>query len=141
MDRLFIEWHELDLSEDFSDRFTYAIDDLQNLDSKSTSVSKTIILPATERNNRTLGNIFEFNHATLTDDALSNVGQNYNPTRQAAVRYECNGLQLIKGVFRLTEIIYLNGRPDSYECFIVGGVGGFVSKLRNLRLEDMDYSE
>ena len=45
MTRIFIENNELDLTQGLSNQLTYAIDDLQNLDSKSTAFSKTIILP------------------------------------------------------------------------------------------------
>ena len=45
MIRLFIEDNELDVDQGFSNQITYAIDDLQNLDSKATAFSKTIVLP------------------------------------------------------------------------------------------------
>jgi hypothetical protein len=47
MTRIFIEDFELDVDAGLSNRITYAIDDLQNLDSKATPFTKTIILPGT----------------------------------------------------------------------------------------------
>ena len=58
MTRIFIEGYELDLTQGLSNQITYAIDDLQNLDSKSTAFTKTIVLPGTAKNNKLLGNIF-----------------------------------------------------------------------------------
>ena len=59
MIRLFIEEQELDVNQDFSNQITYSVDDLENLDSKKTAFSKTIVLPGTAKNNKLLGNIFD----------------------------------------------------------------------------------
>ena len=66
MTRIFIENNELDLTQALSQQITYAVDDLQNLDSKATTFSKTIVIPGTTRNNALLGNIFEFNNSNFT---------------------------------------------------------------------------
>ena len=77
MIRLFIEGQELDVNEGFTHQITYAVDDINNIDSKSTAFSKTIILPGTANNNKLLGNIFEFGNANLTNDDGLNVGYNF----------------------------------------------------------------
>ena len=107
MTRLFIENYELDIQQDFSQQITYSVDDLNNLDSKSTSFTKTIVLPATANNNRLLGNIFEFSNSNFTDDSQSNVLYNFNASKSAKARIEVNGLPVIKGVIRLLEIFSL----------------------------------
>jgi len=140
MIRLFIEEQELDVNEGFSHQITYAIDDLQNLDSKATAFSKTIVLPGTATNNRLLGNIFEFGNSNQTFEVGANVGYSFNASKSAKARLEVNGLQVIKGVLRLLEIIR-DGDLIEYEIAIFGELGGFVSKLGNLRLEDLDFSE
>jgi hypothetical protein len=139
MTRIFIENNELDLTQGLSNQLTYAIDDLQNLDSKSTAFSKTIILPGTTRNNALLGNVFEFTNANFTNDSAANVNYNFNASRSAVCRIEVDGLQIIKGVFRLLEIIR-DGRNIEYECAVFGELGGFVAALGNSRLEDLDFS-
>ena len=139
MTRIFIENNELDLTQGLSNQLTYAIDDLQNLDSKSTAFSKTIILPGTTRNNALLGNIFEFTNANFSNDNAANVNYNFNASRSAVCRIEVDGMQIIKGVFRLLEIIR-DGRYIEYECAVFGELGGFVNALGNSRLEDLDFS-
>lgn len=139
MTRIFIEGYELDLTEGLSNQITYAIDDLQNLDSKSTSFTKTIILPGTTNNNKLFGNIFDFNNANFNNPVASNVLYNFNAAKNATARIEVNGLQIMKGVLRLLEIVQHNGSIE-YECSIFGELGGFVNKLGNLRLEDLDFS-
>jgi hypothetical protein len=139
MTRIILEDFELDIDNELSNQITYAIDDLNNLDSKSTAFSKTIILPGTTKNNDLLGNIFDFNNSNNTIDTLPNVKYNFNASKTAKCRIEVNGLQVIKGVFRLLEIVY-NGSQIEYECAVFGELGGFVSKLGNSRIEDLDFS-
>lgn len=137
MTRLFIENNELDIQQDFSQQLTFAVDDLNNLDSKSTSFSKTIILPATANNNRLLGNIFEFSNSNFTDDSQSNVLYNFNASKSAKARIEVNGIPVMKGVIRLLEIV-IDGNNIDYEVALFGELGGFVSKIGAKRLTDND---
>ena len=139
MTRIFIEGLELDIDKGLTNRITYAIDDLNNLDSKSTAFTKTIVLPGTANNNKLLGNIFEFNNSNFTFDANANVSYNFNAAKSAKCRIEVNGLSILKGVFRLLEIVY-NGKEVEYECSVFGELGGFISNVGNLRLEDLDFS-
>jgi hypothetical protein len=140
MTRIFIEGYELDITTGISNQITYAIDDLQNLDSKSTSFTKTIILPGTANNNTLFGNIFDFNNANFSDTLEKNVLYNFNAAKNAEARIEVNGLQIMKGVLRLLEIVQDNGGIE-YECSIFGELGGFINKLGNARLQDLDFSE
>ena len=139
MTRIFIEGYELDLTQGLSNQITYAIDDLQNLDSKSTSFTKTIILPGTANNNKLLGNIFDFNNANFDNPLDPNVLANFNAARNATARIEIDGFQIMKGVLRLLEIIHVDGHIE-YECALFGELGGFINALGNKRLEDLDFS-
>jgi hypothetical protein len=126
MTRIFIENQELDLTKDFSQQTTYAVDDLNNVDSKSTSFTKTIVLPGTANNNRLLGNIFEFSNSNFTADIAPNVNYNFNASKSAQARMEINGLQVMKGVLRLLEII-IDGDYIEYEVALFGELGGFYN--------------
>jgi hypothetical protein len=139
MTRIFIEGYELDLTQGLSNQITYAIDDLQNIDSKSTSFTKTIVLPGTANNNKLLGNIFEFNNANFDNPLDPNVLANFNAARNATARIEIDGLQIMKGILRLLEIIHVDGNIE-YECALFGELGGFINALGNKRLEDLDFS-
>jgi len=139
MIRIFIENKELDVLQDFSHQITYNIDDIANIDTKTTSFSKTIVLPGTANNNQLLGNIFEFSNSNFTNDSGANVGYNFNASKSAKVRVESNGLQIMKGVLRLLEIV-IDGNNIEYEVGLFGELGGFVSALGTKRLEDLDFS-
>lgn len=138
MIKLWIEDQELDTTEGFSHQITYAIDDLNNLDSKATSFSKTIIIPGTANNNTLLGNIFEFGNSNLPTSDV-NVGYNFDASRSAKCRLDINNLTIIKGVLRLLEIVRY-GDSIEYEVAIFGELGGFVNKLANKKLTDLDFS-
>ena len=140
MTRIFIEDQELDITKDFSQQITYAVDDLTNTDSKATSFSKTIVLPGTANNNRLLGNIFEFSNSNFTADTAKNVGYNFNASKSAKARLEINGLQVMKGVLRLLEII-VDGEWIEYEVALFGELGGFYSSMAARKLTDLDFSE
>ena len=139
MTRIFLEDNELDISQSLTNQITYAIDDLRNLDSKSTSFTKTIIIPGTANNNKIFGNIFEFNNSNFYDESYPNVLSNFNAMVNAYAYIEVNGLQIMKGHLRLLEIIRDNGGIE-YECAIIGELGSFINTLGNLRLEDLDFS-
>lgn len=139
MVRIFIENYEMDVDKAFSQQVTYAIDDLQQVDTKMSHFTKTIILPGTTKNNRLLGNIFEFNNSNFTNDLQPNVLYNFNAAKTAKVRVDVNGFLSIKGVFRLLDIV-IDGKQVEYECSIVGELGGFAMKLGAQKLEDLDFS-
>lgn len=139
MTRIFIEKNELDIDKGLSNQITYSVSDLKNLDSKTTSFSKTIILPGTANNNNLLGNIFEFNNANYTVYSNPNVGYNFNASKTALCSIEVDRMTVIKGVFKLLEII-IDGKNVEYECSIIGELGGFSMKLGAKKIEELDFS-
>jgi hypothetical protein len=140
MTRIFIEDQELDITKDFSQQITYAVDDLTNTDSKSTSFSKTIVLPGTANNNRLFGNIFEFGNSNFELNSGQNIFYNFNASKSAKARLEINGLQVMKGVLRLLEIIR-DGDYIEYEVALFGELGGFFSSLGAKKIEQLDFSD
>ena len=55
------EGRQIDTYDDFDISLTYQIDDIEDITSKKSSFSKTIILPGTPDNNSFFQNIFEIN--------------------------------------------------------------------------------
>ena len=139
MTRILIEDFELDIDKGLSNQITYSVSDLKNLDTKTTSFSKTIILPGTANNNNILGNIFDFNNANFTSDLLPNVGYNYNASKTAKCSIQVNGMIVIKGVFKLLQII-IDGKNVEYECSVIGELGGLSMKMGAKKIEELDFS-
>ena len=61
---IYIEERKIDLLQDISTEFTYAIDDVSEFGSRNTSFSKTISIPGTANNNLVFG--ISSNLTTLT---------------------------------------------------------------------------
>lgn len=138
MTRIFLENYELDLTAEITQQLTFSVDDIRNLDSKTTSFSKTIILPGTQRNNKLLGNIYELSNANF--GGASNVFYDFDASKIAQARIEVNGLQAMKGNMRLLSITVDKGTVE-YEVALFGELGGFMSALGNKKLEDLDFSK
>jgi hypothetical protein len=136
---IYIEDRRIDLLEDISTEFTYAIDDVSEFGSRNTSFSKTISIPGTGLNNAIFGYIFELNNANFTDNDLPNVGYNYNVTKQANCKIFIDKVQIFKGTLRILEIV-IDKETIEYQCCVVGELGGFINQLGNKRLEELNFS-
>jgi len=136
---IYIEEQKIDLLQDISTEFTYAIDDVSEFGSRNTSYSKTISIPGTANNNLVFGYIFELNNANLTDNTLPNVGYNFNVTKQANCKIFIDKVQIFKGTLRILEIV-IDKETIEYQCSVFGELGGFINQLGNARLEDLDFS-
>ena len=136
---IYIEEQKIDLLQDISTEFTYAIDDVSEFGSRNTSYSKTISIPGTANNNLVFGYIFELNNANFTDNTLPNVGYNFNVTKQANCKIFIDKVQIFKGTLRILEIV-IDKETIEYQCSVFGELGGFINQLGNARLEDLDFS-
>ena len=133
---IYIEDNRLDLVDEISTEFQYAIDDIQDFGSKNTSFSKTINITGTANNNKIFGFVFDLGNANITDNDQPNVGYNFNASRVANCRIFIDKIQIFKGVLRLLEIVK-DGSAIEYQCAVFGELGGFISALGNNRLEDL----
>jgi hypothetical protein len=139
MIKLFIENQEVDVNVSFSTLITYAIDDIKDFGAKNTNFSKTIIIPGTKRNNVLFGNIFNINSANDYNNAVDNIGINFNAAQSASAIIFADNLQVFKGIFRILEIVIEDGFIE-FECAVFGELGGFVSALGNKKIEELDFS-
>ena len=135
---IYIEEQKIDLLQDISTEFTYAIDDVSEFGSRNTSFSKTISIPGTANNNLIFGYIFELNNSNVTVNALPNVGYNYNVTKQANCKIFIDKVQIFKGTLRILEIV-IDKETIEYQCSVFGELGGFINQLGNKRLEDLNF--
>ena len=137
--RIYLENNAVDLYDDVAAEFTYAIDDVKEFASRNTSFSKTITVPGSSTNNKLFGHVFEFNSSNPYDNALPNVGTNFNPSVVANCVILVDNIQIFKGVLRLLQINVDRGTLE-YECAVFGELGGFANAITNLKLENLDFS-
>lgn len=137
---IFIENKRLDVAADISALLTFAIDDIREFSERSTTWSKTIVLPGTANNNKMFGHIFEIGSSNSYDESLPNVAYNFNASKSADCIIFQNNLQTFKGVLRLLEIISDRGMIE-YEVAVFGELTGLNVALSSGKLEDLDFSE
>lgn len=136
---LFIENKRADISADISSLLTFAIDDVKDFSTRSTTWSKTIVLPGTSRNNSLFGNIFETGIANDYDPSLDNIGYNFNASKSARCVIFQDNIQTFKGTVRLLEIVKDKHRIE-YEIALNGELTGLNVALSSGLLEDLDFS-
>ena len=139
MIEIYVENQKVDVNQGFSALMSYSIDDIKDFGAKNTAFSKTIILPGTKRNNSLFGNIFNVGASNEYNPSLANQGINFNPAVSARTIIFQDNIQVFKGVLRLMQIVIDNGDIE-YEVSVFGELGGFISKIGNGKLEDLDFS-
>ena len=137
--QLFIENYEADVSEDISTLLTFELDDVKDFSSRSTTWSKTVVLPGTARNNDLFGNIFQVGQSNEHNPGLDNIGYNYNASKAADCIIFQDQLQTFKGVLRLMQINSFKGKIE-YEVAMFGEIHGLNVALSGSLLEDLDFS-
>jgi hypothetical protein len=140
MIELFVEWYPVDINVGFSTMLTMAIDDIKDFGAKNGTYSKTIILPGTKANNILFGNIFDVSSGTTYNPAATNINYNFNAAIGAKAYIFADNIQIFKGVLRIMEIVVDNDRVE-YECCVFGELGGFIAKVGNKKLEELDFSD
>lgn len=139
MTEFFIEGIRIDISADISSLLTFAIDDVKDFSSRQTAFSKTIVIPGTALNNRTLGNIFDVGISNAYDPGLDNVGYNFNASKSARILIFQDYLQTFKGTARLLEVIK-DKKGLEYELAFNGEITSLKVALSSGLLEHLDFS-
>lgn len=137
---LFIENYRLDVSADISTLLNFAIDDIKDFSSRSTTWSKTIVLPGTQNNNKLFGHIFQIGQSNSFNDTLDNVGYNFNASKAADCIIFQDHMQTFKGVLRLMQINITKGQIE-YEVAVFGELAGLNVSLSGSLLEELDFSQ
>src|SRR5215208_6823323 len=140
---LYIESSRLDITKELSALLTFSIDDVKNFSQRSTTWSRTIVLPGTSNNNKTFGHVFQIGRANAFNANSPNVGFNFNASKRANCILFQDQMQTFKGVLRLLQINYSNGFAGrvEYEVNISGNISALSSSLTGKLLEDLNFSE
>lgn len=136
---LYMENYRVDISKDISALLTFALDDLKDFSARSTTWSKTIVLPGTANNNKVFGHIFQVGQSNAANDLEDNVGYNFNASKAADIILFQDQMQTFKGVLRLLQINIYQGRPE-YEVSLFGKLAGLNVALSSRLLENLDFS-
>ena len=122
-----------DLYEDEEIPLTLSVDDFKNVAEKVQSYSKDFNLPATKRNNRIFGSIFEI---TKSVGSLNS----FNPLINTRAVLKQNGLMLFDGSLKLIDIQDREGEI-SYNVNLFAQTIALADTLKNKTFDDINFDE
>jgi hypothetical protein len=139
---LYIENYPADLTKEIAALLNFAIDDIKNFSARSTTWSRTIVLPGTANNNKLFGHIFQVGQSNYYNSALPNIASNFNAAKSAPCIIFQDQIQTFKGVLRLLQININNGFQGDceYEVSVFGNLVGLNVALSGAKLENLDFS-
>lgn len=122
----------LDSYDDLDFSFTYQIGDIEDITSKKSSFSKTILLPGTKTNQEYFKQIQDINID------ISNTS--YNPKKSLPVEVKINDESIFKGNIQLLNII-TNQKQVDFEVVITGVFKNIMISFSDYYLNQLDLSE
>tara|TARA_R100000781_G_scaffold103792_1_gene67452 strand:+ start:976 stop:3762 length:2787 start_codon:yes stop_codon:yes gene_type:complete len=122
-----------DLYEDEEIPLTLSVDDFKSVAEKVQSYSKDFNLPATKRNNKIFGNIFEITRTVANP-------YDFNPYAQTRAVLKQDGFMLFDGFLKLIDIQEKEGEI-SYNVNLYAQTIALADTLKNRTFDLMDFSE
>ena len=122
----------LDLYEDETIPLTLSVDDFKDVATKTQSYSKAFHLPATKKNNRVFGNLFEVTKATGL--------YTFNPYKKTSVMLKENGFIVFEGFLKLIDIVDKKGEI-SYNVNLYSDSVALMDSMKDLTFADLDFTE
>lgn len=138
--RLFVEGVEVDTLGNIDVEFTYSVADVTDIERRNTSYSKTITLPSTSKNQGLFGNIFDISVSNDYYPMDVNIGQNFNPAKQAKAQIFLDNVKIFDGVIRMMKINNLSGNI-LYEVNVFGRLRDILHELGDKTLADLDFDD
>ena len=122
------QWNRLDIYEDIPISVVIQSVDINALDTRKSSYSKQFVVPNTDNNANILEHYFEVN------------GIDFNPLTRIDCVVQYRGTDIFSGILRLSAVVE-NPNYTDYEVYIMGNVGDFASEIRNLTLQDLNWTD
>jgi len=109
---------------------TYSISEIRKINSRKASLSKTIKLPATDRNKQIFGFAADPNSTTSTDQTV-----------RPEARIEIEGTTVITGILKMKKPVIDNPKELTYyEVNILGDNADWKEAIKDLSVRDLDFS-
>ncbi len=139
--RLYINNTLVDLGEEVAIPLNKQIADIRFPENRSSSYTKTIVVPGTKSNNKLFGFIFDVAQSVINESDTVNFFPDFNPNLKAACRiYEDTALQ-IEGYAQLLQINLTGQNEIEYEIAVFGELANLFLSIGSGKLEDLDLSQ
>ncbi|MET0462294.1 MAG: hypothetical protein ABW007_04045 [Chitinophagaceae bacterium] len=133
------EYVELDCEDvDFATVFSVA--DISDISVRKDNITKTIQFKGTPNNNKAFGHLFNLN-STSSLDISNALFFNYNPLRAVKTWIYEDGILLLKGSLRVTDVTIDKDENIMYSTYVTGSFTDFRNLLTDKFLADIDLSD
>jgi hypothetical protein len=141
--KIYINNEQIDLKEDVSIPLNFNIADIREPEKRSTTWSKTVILPGSTFNNELFSNIWNVN-AVINSTGTTNFTPNFNPNLKAIAEITYNEATQFKGICQLLNVNVTDKYEIEYEVAFFGELQNvyqfFTNKyLRNIGLTEFNH--
>ena len=138
--KIYINNEQIDLKEDVSIPLNFNIADIREPEKRSTTWSKTVILPGSTFNNELFSNIWNVN-AVINSTGTTNFTPNFNPNLKAQAEITYNEATQFKGICQLLNVNVTDKYEIEYEVAFFGELQNVYQFFTNGYLRDVDLSE
>ena len=122
------EWKLVDLYEELPISVVIQETDVTDFQGRKSSYSKQFSVPGTNNNNQVFQEYFEVN------------GVDFDPLVKISSVVQYRGTDIFTGTLRLQAVI-INDNYLEYQVYIIGEVGDFISEIKDLTLQDLNFSD
>lgn len=122
------QWKTVDLYEDLPISVVIQETDITDFQGRKSPYSKQFSVPGTNNNNRVFEEYFEVN------------GIDFDPLLKISSVVQYRGTDIFNGTLRLQAVV-INDNFIEYEVYIIGEVGDFISEIKDLTLQDLNFSD
>lgn len=138
--KIYINNEQIDLTDEVSIPLNFNIADIREPEKRSTTWSKTVVLPGTTFNNKLFSNIWNVN-AVINSTGTTNFTPNFNPNLKAVAEITYNEATQFKGICQLLNVNVTDKYEIQYEVAFFGELQNVYQFFNNKYLRDIDLSE
>jgi len=138
--RIYINNEEIDLKDDVSIPLNFNIADIREPEKKSTTWSKTVVLPGSSFNNNLFSNIWNVN-AVIDSSGTTNFNPNFNPNLKAKAEIYYNNALQFTGICQLLNVNVTDKYEVEYEVAFFGELQNIYQFFTNKFLRDIDLTQ
>ena len=138
--KIYINNEQIDLTDEVSIPLNFNIADIREPEKRSTTWSKTVVLPGTTFNNELFSNIWNVN-AVINSTGTTNFTPNFNPNLKAIAEITYNEATQFKGICQLLNVNVTDKYEIQYEVAFFGELQNVYQFFNNKYLRDINLSE
>ena len=135
--KIYINNEQIDLTDEVSIPLNFNIADIREPEKRSTTWSKTVVLPGTTFNNELFSNIWNVN-AVINSTGTINFTPNFNPNLKAIAEITYNEATQFKGICQLLNVNVTDKYEIQYEVCFYGSLQNIYQDFTNGYLRDID---